>query len=292
VDALVAAAIEAVKPLATAKKLELVDDIEPKLGAAMLDGTRLTQVVWNLLTNAIKFTPDRGRVCASVRKRDRVLEIEIADTGEGIAPHFLPHVFEKFRQADMKASREHMGLGIGLTLAKDLVELHGGTVEAKSAGLGEGATFTVKLPWVEARRGLEAASHVVPYAIPALESVRVLLVEDDPSTRSAMKWTLERAGARVAAVGSAIEALATLDQADVLVSDLALPGMSGVELVVRVAESCRERGAKPPPACAISAHTRDVDRRSAIDAGFDIFLPKPVAPDHLIEAVADLRAML
>ena len=291
VDALVAAAIEAVRPLAAAKQIALTDEVEPNLGVAVLDGTRVTQVVWNLLTNAIKFTPDKGNVRVRVRKVGGALEIVIADDGEGISPEFLPHVFEKFRQADMGTNREHMGLGIGLTLAKDLIELHGGTIDAESAGLGHGARFTVKVPWIAAR-SVQVTQTGQRYAVPALEQVRVLLVEDDPGTRSAMKWTLERAGAVVSAVGNANDALARLDQSDVLVSDLGLPDVSGIELVARVAESCRERGARPPPACAISAHTRDVDRRSAIDAGFDMFLPKPVAPDHLIEAVADLRAML
>jgi signal transduction histidine kinase/CheY-like chemotaxis protein len=270
VAAIVSAAIEAVRPLATAKRIALHTEIDPNLGTASLDGTRLTQVLWNLLTNAIKFTLDDGLVRVSVRKRDGKLEIDVVDDGEGIPAEFLPHVFDKFRQADMRMDRSHMGLGIGLTLSKELVELHGGTIEARSEGIGRGAELRVVVPWIAAAA--------------AAKPKRDLELVD--------AHALERAGAKVTAVASAVAALGQLHHIDVLVSDLALPGMSGLELVARASASCKARGSRALPSCAISAHTRDADRKGAIDAGFDIFLPKPVTPARLIEAVADLRAML
>jgi signal transduction histidine kinase len=292
VAAIVSAAIEAVRPLATAKRIALQTEIDPSLGTTSLDGTRLTQVLWNLLTNAIKFTLDGGGVRVSARRRDGKLEIEVVDDGEGIPAEFLPHVFDKFRQADMRMDRSHMGLGIGLTLSKELVELHGGTIEARSEGIGRGAELRVVVPWIAAAAAAKPKRELELVDAHALGDVRVLLVEDEASTRDAMTWTLERAGAKVTAVASAVAALAQLHRIDVLVSDLALPGMSGLELVARASASCQARGSRALPSCAISAHTREADRKGAIDAGFDIFLPKPVTPARLIEAVADLRAML
>ncbi len=284
------AAVQAVNPLAAAKRITLTKEIDASVGRLVLDAGRLTQVLWNLFTNAIKFTPEGGRVRIIARTSDRVLEIDVIDDGEGISAAFIPHVFERFQQADMGSSRRRLGLGIGLTLAKELVELHGGTIEATSAGLGRGATFHVVVPRVDPASDADAEKHAAPQ--PSLTDLRILLVEDDPSTREAMAWTLRHAGAIVRSVANARDALAALDQAEVLVSDIGLPEVSGVELVARIVESCRERGVRPLPSCAVSAHTRDTDRRVAIDAGFDIFLGKPVSAEHLIEAVADLRAML
>lgn len=283
-------AIEAVKPLAAPKSITITTGIDADLGYAVLDATRLTQVLWNLLTNAIKFAFDGGHVRVAARRHGESLEIDVVDDGEGISADFLPFVFERFRQADMGASREHVGLGIGLSLVKELVELHGGRVVAESEGLRRGATFRVVLPCVEPRKAERSAVRASDER--SLEAVRVLLVEDDASTREALTWTLEHAGAVVCAVANGRDALDAIDRADVLVCDVGLPGMSGVEVARRAVASFRERGLRPIPSCAISAHTRDADRRGAIDAGFDIFLRKPVSPDQLIEAVADLRAML
>jgi signal transduction histidine kinase/ActR/RegA family two-component response regulator len=292
-------ALETVKPLAIAKGIVLWADIDNNLGLAVLDGTRLKQVLWNLLTNAVKFTPAGGQATLRTRRVDDNLELEVMDTGEGIAPEFLPHVFERFRQADMAETRQHTGLGIGLALAKQLVELHGGTIAACSAGLGRGATFRVRLPFVSPET-LEPEGAAHPLAIgmitaSPLAGLGVLLVEDDTKTLDAMRWTLERAGAIVNVAASAREALTALERDsgnDVIVSDLGLPGMSGFELMERIVEQHRKCGRRPPPSCAVSAHVREMDRRRAIEAGFDMYLTKPVTPGRLVEAVTDLRDIL
>ncbi|HKU38149.1 MAG TPA: ATP-binding protein [Polyangiales bacterium] len=307
IDAVVRAAVDVVRPAAEAKGVLLRYDAREPLGKTILDGARVQQVLWNLLTNATKFTPAGGVVALHVRKRKAQLEIEVSDTGEGIAPEFMPHVFEKFRQADMGEAREHMGLGIGLALSRQLVELHGGTIEAESEGRGTGAVFRVRLPWTQVPDDLDSSSSVAGArsGLP-LETISVLLVEDDANTREGMRWTLTAAGARVLAVATAVDALEALGlisdpdvppsavraEPDVIVSDLGLPGMNGYELIRRIVDACRRRGRPSPPACAISAHARDADRKRAIESGFDLYIPKPVAPDQLIQAVVDLRDVL
>jgi signal transduction histidine kinase/CheY-like chemotaxis protein len=290
-------AIEMVRPAAEAKSIILCAEIEDDLGRAVLDGARVKQIVWNLLTNGTKFTPEGGSVRLVARKRGSYLELIVTDTGEGIAPDFLPHVFEMFRQADMGERRQHMGLGVGLALAKQLVTLHGGTIEAESEGRGRGATFRVRLPWVDPIAGTVGTSRMSARADAfRLTGVRLLLVEDDANTREAMRWMLERAGAAavvaVPSTASALAALETVELPHVIVSDLGLPGVSGFELVALIAEHYRARGKKAPPACAVSAHARDVDRLRAIEAGFDMYLTKPVTAEQLVEAVSDLVEVL
>ena len=296
--ALVEQAVETVRPLASAKAIDLCVETRADTGVAMLDGTRVSQVLWNLLANAVKFTPEGGSVKVLARKVESQLEFEVIDSGQGIEPEFLPHVFEKFRQADMGEARQHMGLGIGLAIAKQLVELHGGTIRAESEGLGLGATFRFRLPWIApSAASLECAldAHLRRAEASPLGGLRVFLLEDDANTREGMQWTLERAGAKVRAFGDAGAALAALDanaELDVLVSDLGLPGMSGLELIRRIGARCEAGARERPPACAISAHGRDVDRKGAIAAGFDLFLTKPITPERLVEAAGDLRAIL
>lgn len=298
VAALARAAIEALRPFADAKSLELELILATGLGYAVLDPDRLGQVLRNLLSNAIKFTGDGGRIALRVARRDDWLEAVVTDTGEGIAPEFLAHVFERFRQADMRETRRHAGLGIGLAVSRSLVELHGGTIEAESEGLGRGAAFRVRLPWRSGAPASRTSAFDGHGAAAPLRGVRVLLVEDDEGNRDAMRWTLDRAGAQVVPVGSAAEALAVLDAregdpsdavTDVLVADIGLPGASGYELVELLIARARARGISPMPACAVSAHARDVDRRRAIDAGFDFHVAKPVTPERLVAAVQDLR---
>jgi PAS domain S-box-containing protein len=298
VTAVAQAAIEIVRPVIRAKRILFTSEIQDDLGLVLLDGSRFKQVLWNLLTNAMKFTPEGGAVKLGMHTADSLLEIEIADTGEGIAPEFMPHLFKKFSQADMGETRRHMGLGIGLALTKQLVELHGGTVEAESEGRGRGSVFRVRLPWVkpdcdqasEPSRGSIVAQSSLP-----LERVRVLVVEDDANTREALRWMLARAGAHAIAVGTADDALEAFEAPiapDVIVSDLGLPGMSGYELIERVAAECKKLGRKPPPSCAVSAHAREIDRQRAIEAGFDVYVAKPVTAEELVEAVTDLRDIL
>jgi PAS domain S-box-containing protein len=296
-------AIEVVRPTAAAKGIELAIEVPRDLGGAQFDPARLKQVLWNLLSNAVKFTHARGHVSVRARRADDWLELEVEDDGEGIAAEFMPHVFERFRQADMGETRAHGGLGIGLALSRQLIELQGGRIEAYSQGTGRGACFRVRLPWVECapESARAPASPALASSGEPLAGVGVLLVEDDAHTREAMALTLERAGAAVVRVASGEEALAELAEraarkqptaareADVIVCDLGLPGMSGYELIGRVVNVCREHGESVPPACAVSAYARDLDRARAIETGFDLYVTKPISPERLIEVVEDLR---
>jgi signal transduction histidine kinase/ActR/RegA family two-component response regulator len=302
VGSVVQAAIDVVRPSAQAKGITIEVEVPSGLGAAVLDQARVKQILWNLVSNAIKFTPEGGTVTVRARRNDGYLEIDVADTGEGIAPEFMPHIFEKFRQADMGETRRHMGLGIGLALSKQLIELHGGTIEAHSEGRGRGALFRVRIPWADSSEDVtDVADDTVAAgaeALAPLRGVHVLLVEDDVHTREAMRWMLVRAGAQVTAVGTGADALDALglgskppreDAPEVVVTDLGLPGMSGFELVERIGRESARRGLRRPPACAVSAHARDIDRERAMQAGFELYVPKPVPPERLVEAVTELR---
>lgn len=287
------AAVDVVRPLVEAKRLALVVDVAGNMGKALLDGPRLKQILWNLLANATKFTPEGGSITMRLRRDRDTLDLEVTDTGQGIEAELLPRVFDKFWQAEMGEARQHMGLGIGLALTKQLVDLHGGTIAASSDGRGRGATFRVCIPWVDVANGVDAKTRT--QASGALAGLRVLLVEDDANTRSAMSWMLRDAGADVIAVGDAKAALASLDGETppaVIVCDLGLPEMTGYELIAKISENYRSRGHAAPPACAVSAHAREVDRERAIAAGFDMYLAKPIIPERLIEAVTDLRDVL
>jgi signal transduction histidine kinase/CheY-like chemotaxis protein len=284
-------AVDTIRPAAFAKKITVSTNVERMKGHAWLDERRIKQVLWNVLSNAVKFTPEGGAVEVLAENHGKVLEVVVVDDGEGIEPAFLPHVFEKFRQADMADSRRYMGLGIGLSIAKRLTELHAGTIEAESEGLGSGATFRIRIPWISATA--PAPSHSTA-PVRSLEGVRTLLVEDDRSTRLAMLASLENAGARVLAFSAAHDALSALAdgaEVDVVISDLGLPRMSGHELIGHIARHY-ERQSKPlPPSCAVSAHAREIDRQAAIEAGFDLHLTKPLSPESLVDAVADLAGM-
>jgi signal transduction histidine kinase/CheY-like chemotaxis protein len=287
---LIDVAITAIHPAAEAKGIAVeshVERIEPVVG----DPGRLQQIVWNLVSNATKFTPAGGRIDVHVERHGAEAHLRVSDTGVGISPEFLPHVFERFRQADSTTTRVHGGLGLGLAIVRHLVELHGGTVEAESPGLGKGATFTVRLPIRSAMRRAEDHQHAptversVAPAVPALESVEVLLVDDDPDVRELFASILRRHGATVRTAASTRDALeALLDFTPrVLVADIVMPGEDGYSLIRQV-----RRTHPKVPAVAVTAYARQEDRRRAFDAGFDMHLPKPVGPDELVEAVADL----
>lgn len=286
------AVVEMIRP--TADGLTFALDVSGADDPTSLDPGRMQQVLWNLLTNAVKFTPRGGRIDLRARKDEGQLVLEVEDTGQGIAPDFLPHVFQRFRQADMREERAHGGLGIGLALCRHLVELHGGTIEARSQGVGAGARFIVRVPWIDAPAAAPAAAERRTGASPLRAGLTVLLVEDDPQTREAMQWNLERAGAKVLAVASAPEALAVHEHAhgdgapSLLICDIGLPGMSGYELIRSLTALRRASGQKPVVACAVSAHARKEDRLRAIDAGFDVYVTKPVSPERLIEVVEEL----
>ncbi len=294
----VEAACEAVRTAAEAKRINIIIDLDPELLPIQGDPDRLQQVVWNLLSNAVKFTPDGGRVDINVTRGRGHVEIRVRDTGQGIRPGFLPYVFDRFRQGDSTAARMHGGLGLGLAIVRHLVELHGGTVEVTSEGQDRGATFTVRLPEtapllspvseVPSRSGRSAgaADGDRAAAEPALDGIRVLLVEDDPDQRELVGRLLRQHGARVTAVASAADARARLASAqpDVVVSDIALPEEDGYALI----RDLRNRRGDAVPAVALTAYARDEDRARATAAGYDMHVSKPADSEVLVRAVASL----
>jgi PAS domain S-box-containing protein len=300
VDADLAAAVEAaadtVRPAANAKGIALALELAPGAGAVRGDPARLQQVVWNVLSNAIKFTPPGGRVEVRLdRLADRV-QLRVRDSGVGIDAAFLPHVFERFRQADSSPTRAHGGLGLGLAIVRHLVEAHGGTVAAESPGRGRGATFTVSLPLPPAAPRVRIPAPEWPglreaAAGPAahLESLRVLVVDDDPDTLEALRHVLEQSGARVSVAGSAEEAVEAVRRSppDVLLSDIGLPGEDGLSLIRRVRALEPVNGGRVP-AAALTAYTQAEDRARALGAGYQAFLAKPVDPAELTGALARL----
>jgi len=293
----VEAALDAVRPAAAARDIRLEPVLETGAGSVRGDAHRLQQVVWNLLTNAIKFTPQGGRVSVRLRRTEAHVELEVADSGRGIAPAFLPHVFERFRQADGGVTRRYGGLGLGLAIVRHLVELHGGTVQAHSEGEGRGACFTVRLPLAgtctaKARpsRTLPALQGTIPPEhLPELSGVRVLVVEDEESTRELLRVVLEERRAEVTVASSAAEAFEYLMRSppDMLVSDIGLPGEDGYSLIRRVRALGPERAGRVP-AAALTAFTRLEDRTRALAAGFQVHVPKPIDPAELVMAIANL----
>ncbi|MEO7932355.1 MAG: ATP-binding protein [Chthoniobacterales bacterium] len=290
------AALETVRPSAQAKGVKLHAVIDAVASPISGDPQRLQQVFWNLLSNAIKFTPRGGRIEVLLQRVDSHIEASITDTGIGIASEFLPHVFDRFRQADASTTRSHGGLGLGLAIVKQLVELHGGSVSAKSPGSNKGATFAVVVPLAavtEARfesggRG-ERGGNAGGRPLAALHGITVLVVDDDEDSRTMVAKTLEKAGANVTTAGSADEALKAVDEKlpHVLVSDIGMPEKNGYTLLEELRSRPADQGGKIP-AAALTAYTRVEDRVQAMCAGFQILLPKPVDAAELIATVAAL----
>jgi signal transduction histidine kinase/ActR/RegA family two-component response regulator len=297
--AVIEAAVESVLPAAEAKGVRLQRVLDSGTSLISGDPNRLQQVVWNLLTNAIKFTPRGGRVQVRLERVNSHVEIVVSDTGAGIPPAVLPHVFERFRQADSSTTRTHGGLGLGLAIVRHLVEMHGGTVQAESAGEGRGATFTVALPLIAARaadaqpdspRVHPTASDGVPFNCPAeLAGLHVLVADDEEDARTLIKAVLEKCEARVTAVASAGEAFRALQELrpDVLLSDLGMPEEDGYSLIARVRALPASAGGLTP-AAALTAYARVEDRMRVLRSGFQIHLPKPVEPAELVAVVANL----
>jgi PAS domain S-box-containing protein len=292
------AAVEAVSPAAEAKGVRLQKVIDTGVETVMGDPARLQQVVWNLLTNAVKFTPRGGRVQVRLERVNSQVEIAVADTGSGIDPEFLPHVFERFRQADQRTTRSHGGLGLGLAIVRHLVELHGGSVRADSGGEGTGSTFTVTLPVALIHRREEAGERVHPAAreaMPAhecperLDGLRVLVVDDEQDARELLAAGLGQCGAVVTTASSAGEALEALSggKFGVLISDIGMPGEDGYELIRRVRALPPEAGGRTP-AVALTAYARTEDRLRAMRAGFEMHVAKPVELTELIVVIANL----
>ncbi|WP_437312456.1 hybrid sensor histidine kinase/response regulator [Sorangium sp. So ce385] len=291
-------ALEAVKLAAEAKGLTVVSSVEPEPLSLKGDPARLQQVAWNLLSNAAKFTPAGGRIDVALRRAGAHAELSVSDTGPGIAPQFLPHLFERFRQADASSTRKHGGLGIGLSIVKHLVELHGGTVQVDSPGEGRGATFTVRLPLAGISPQAPGATQRPPApraeaaavsSADELTGVRVLVVDDQPDAREVAQRVLEDCAARVTTAGSAAEAMAVLERErpDVLVSDLGMPGEDGFQLIRKVRGLDPARGGATP-AVALSALARAEDRARALGAGYQAHVAKPLDPAELVGVVAAL----
>jgi PAS domain S-box-containing protein len=298
----VTAAVATVRPAADAKEILLHSSVEDNACFVTGDPGRLQQVVWNLLSNAIKFTPRGGRVRVDMRRRpdprDDAVEIVVTDSGIGITKEFLPHVFDRFRQADASTTRRHGGLGLGLSIVKQLAEMHGGSIAVRSDGPGTGAAFTVALPMTSAPE-LQSPADLRPRAInfmlnddatePTLAGLNVLVVDDEPDARELVSRLLADRGARVRAVASARDAVATIDDdpVDVIVSDIGLPGEDGYALIRKVRSRDPGHGGKVP-AIALTAYARPEDRTRAILAGYQVHLTKPVEPSELLANVASL----
>jgi CheY-like chemotaxis protein len=286
----IAAALVAVRPAAAAKSIRLRSVLCGAPGRVWGDAGRLQQVVWNLLSNAIKFTPQGGHVEIRLGVTDSQAEIVVSDTGQGIRPDFLPFVFERFRQAESATTRTHGGLGLGLAIVRQLVELHGGTVRAESPGEGQGATFTVSLPMPTLRLdGGEEHDRPDTTDAPSLAGLRVLVVDDEADAREWLTAVLEQCGAAVTAAASAREALGVFARLrpDILVSDIAMPGEDGYSLIEKIRMLEARRGGRIP-AVALTAYAEPEDRRRALAAGYELHVSKPVTPDELVAAVANL----
>jgi signal transduction histidine kinase/ActR/RegA family two-component response regulator len=292
-------AIDTVRPAAEAKNIRLQKVLDPAAGPVSGDSGRLQQIVWNLLTNAVKFTPKGGRVQIRLERINSHIEITVADSGKGISADFLPYVFERFRQADSSSTRSYGGLGLGLAIVRHLVELHGGTVHADSPGEGLGATFTIKLPLMavstianEPERVHPAVGGIVSFEnSPSLEGLRILVVDDEADARELLIQILKESGVEVVGVASADEAIRVLtEQAsrlDVLVSDIGMPNEDGYTLLRRVRSLPPESGGRIP-AVALTAYARTEDRRAALLAGFQCHVAKPVELAELIAVIANL----
>jgi len=290
-DAVVDEALEAVRPGAEAKNLELVKRIDAPLCTVRGDADRLQQVVWNLLSNAVRFTPQGGRIEVSLRDVDNEAEIRVTDTGIGLPPDFVPHAFDRFRQADSSMTRAHGGLGLGLSIVRHLVELHGGTVRAESAGERQGSSFTVRLPiHADVRITTRSADSDRPDAPPmALQGTRVLIVDDDPDTRELLRTILEDAGATVATTASAGETRAMIgrQRPDLLIADIGMPNEDGYSLM-RSVRALETDITHRVPAIALTAHARAEDVDRALASGFQVHLAKPVEPSRLVSTIATL----
>ncbi|TFW19497.1 response regulator [Massilia arenosa] len=292
------AAVETVRPAALAKQITLDTRLDSTAGPVLGDGNRMQQVMWNLLANAVKFTPNGGHVSVDLSRDGSNVRIAVRDTGIGIAPDFLPHVFDRFRQADSSSTRRHAGLGLGLSIAEQLVELHGGTIEAESEGENRGSAFIVRLPLQadmpqrspagppRPRQDFLQSGGIQPAV---LNGVSILVVDDEPDSLAVVEQVLATAGARVSTARSAPEALAMLEHRlpDLLVSDIAMPDIDGLEMVRRIRAHADERIAALP-AIALSAYARENDRVQAKRAGFNDYLVKPLQPAAFLQAVAAL----
>jgi signal transduction histidine kinase len=296
ISSVIQAAMNVVLPAAQAKDLSLQYWAQPGLGAISADPARLQQIIWNLLSNAVKFTPRGGSIKVRLEREDSYAKVMITDSGLGIAPEFLSSVFDRFRQADSSTTRNYGGLGLGLAIVRHLVELHGGTVQADSEGVGMGASFSVMFPLLPERTEVTAPNLSGEMLRPdsgALKGLRVLLVDDEPEARQVFSTVIQRTGAEVKACETAGEALETLKdwRPDVLMSDIAMPDEDGYSLIGKVRSLPRDEGGATP-AAALTAYARDEDRKRALAAGYQMHIAKPVSSGQLINVIARLTGRL
>ena len=290
--AVIEAALDSVRPAAAAKGIELLAFTDAALGPVSGDAGRLQQVVWNLLSNAVKFTPKNGRVEMRVEAAESQAQIRVRDTGRGIDSAFLPHIFERFRQADSSSTRSEGGLGLGLAIVRHLVELHGGTVEADSRGLGHGATFTVRLPFPAVRGAIAVGDRgtqrdrAAGEPLARLDGVSVLVLDDERDAREAITAVLEGCGARVRSAGTVREAIAEVERGgmDVVVSDIAMPGEDGYRFIGEL-QKLPTTGTRKVPALALTAYAGAEEQGRILAAGFAGYLAKPIEATALAAAV-------
>lgn len=300
VASVVEGAIDAMRPAADAKGIQIEAILDPLAGPVSGDPNRLQQVVWNLVSNAVKFTRREGRVQVRLERVDSHIEIIVSDTGQGISSEFLPYVFDRFRQADATSTRRYGGLGLGLAIVRHLVEMHGGTVRADSAGEGAGATFTVQLPLMIVNTGALRLERIHPVAVgnslpsekpPTLEGLRVLIVDDEPDTLAMLRVMVGDFQAEVKCCSSAAEALRVLDdwKPNVLISDIEMPDEDGYQLIRKIRDRDPEDGGNIP-AVALTAYARSEDRMRALSAGYQMHLAKPFEPAELAVVIASLAS--
>ncbi|MES1024689.1 ATP-binding protein [Gloeocapsa sp. BRSZ] len=281
-------ALETVRLAAEAKSIQIKTTLNATVGQVMGDASRLQQVIWNLLSNAIKFTPESGLIAVELERVERYAQVTISDNGQGIQPDFLPYVFDRFRQEDSSITRRFGGLGLGLAISRQIVEAHGGTIAVQSPGVGQGATFILKLPLITTPQKLPANTEP-PKPDLDLSHTKVLVVEDDAGTQEFVTFVLEQYRAKVTRASTAVDALNTLPcfQPDLLVIDIGLPQIDGYTLMRQIRNLSPEKGGQIP-AIALTAYASDRDRQQALAAGFQKHLPKPIEPYDLVAVVAEL----
>jgi PAS domain S-box-containing protein len=284
---LVEEAIDSLLPTANAKGMKLTRDLDSRIGPMQIDPPRFHQIIWNLLSNALKFTPKKGHIHVSLKRINSSALLQVSDSGEGIDSEFLPYVFDRFQQADASYSRKHGGLGVGLTIVKYLVELHGGTVSAESAGIGKGSTFSVVLPIPAlTSKGTSAAKHLSEGDKAVVKNKRILIVEDEADTREMLEHALKQRGAKPIGVESAKQAFRLLEEKsfDLVISDIGMPDVDGYTFVRKM------RAMKSPlrkiPAIALTAYAGEEDRKLSTEAGFNAHIPKPITLTELVRVMS------
>jgi signal transduction histidine kinase/ActR/RegA family two-component response regulator len=290
-------AVASIQPAADAKGVRVQTVIDPGVGPVSGDPGRLQQVVWNLVSNAVKFTPRGKRVHVRLERVNSHVEIVVSDTGIGIRPDFLPYVFERFRQGDASTTRKTGGLGLGLAIVRHIIEMHGGTVEASSSGEGKGSTFRVRLPLMIVHSAERDTRREHPKterrhsltSLDSLDGIRVLAIDDEDDALTLLRVVLEAAGAEVTTLSSPLSALESIEEVKphVLVVDLGMPGMDGFELITKIRRS-PNAAIRNLPAAALTAFARSEDRTKALRSGFEMHLAKPVDPGELVASVATL----